>query len=194
MRLSKRSSNTSTAGPGLASSRDPGSSALLTSLKLPGPAWQGARRPIRAALHRPSTSLDGVVRPTLFVADRRVGWPPGGRAVWSRVSPRVKAKTPQTCPRPCRDRSREDLVVTRMARMLGGVGASPGVLALVYLILIVNERDDAVLDVAPWAVAMAVASVGAAVGAATARHRLLFLAGVIFIAIGIPASIRLTFP
>ena len=65
---------------------------------------------------------------------------------------------------------------------------------VVYVTLIMYEDDDAVLEVAPWAVAMATASGAAAVGAATARHRLVFLAGVVFIVVGIPAIFSVGLP
>ncbi len=85
--------------------------------------------------------------------------------------------------------------MTRKARLLAGVGASIGVLVLVvYVILIMNEDDDTVLEVAPWAVTMATASTAAAVGAATARRRLVFLAGVVFIVVGIPAVFSVGLP
>ncbi len=85
--------------------------------------------------------------------------------------------------------------MTSKARMLSGAAAGLGFLMLVlYLVLIMNEGDDTVGEVAPWALAMAVASAVAAVGAATARHRLVFFAGVIFIVIGVPAIFSIGFP
>ncbi len=79
--------------------------------------------------------------------------------------------------------------------MLGGAGAGIGFLMLVlYLLLIVNEGNNTVWEVAPWALAMAAASGAAAVGVATARHRLLLFAGVIFILIGFPAIFSVGFP
>ena len=79
--------------------------------------------------------------------------------------------------------------------MLGGIGAGTGFLTLVlYLVLILNEGDDTVWEVAPWALAMAAASSAAAVGAATDRHRLVFFAGVIFMVIGVPAIFSVGFP
>ena len=85
--------------------------------------------------------------------------------------------------------------MTTKARMFGGVGAGIGLLVLVlYVILIMNEGDDTLREVAPWAVTMGAASAAAAVGAATARHRLVFLGGVVFIVIGVPAIFSVGLP
>jgi drug/metabolite transporter (DMT)-like permease len=86
-------------------------------------------------------------------------------------------------------------VVTGRARLLGGGAAAIGALTLVlYLALIVNEGDDGVLEVAPWALAMAVASAAAAAGAVAARRRLVALGGVVFLVTGLPAIFSVGLP
>lgn len=68
------------------------------------------------------------------------------------------------------------------------MGAGLGFLVLaLYLVLILGEGDDSLLEVGPWALAMAAASAAAAVGVATSRHRPVFLSGVVFMVIGVPA-------
>ena len=94
---------------------------------------------------------------------------------------------------------RHDDHVTGRARLLGGVGAAIGLLMLVvYLALIINEGDDSFLDVAPWAFAIVTASGAAATGAAAAPGRLgarlMLLAGLMFLVIGIPAIFSVGFP
>lgn len=78
--------------------------------------------------------------------------------------------------------------MTQKARMFAGVGAGIGFLMLVvYFVAIISEGNDTVWEIAPWVLAMTGASSTAAVGSATARHRLVLFAGVIFILIGVPA-------
>jgi hypothetical protein len=79
--------------------------------------------------------------------------------------------------------------------VLGGIGAGMGFLTLVlYLVLILNDGDDKLWEVAPWVLAMAAASSAAAAGAATGRRRPVFFAGAIFMVIGVPAIFSVGFP
>ncbi len=75
---------------------------------------------------------------------------------------------------------------------MGGVGGAIGALVLVvYLVLITNEGDDSFWEVAPWVTGIGVATASAAIGTVAAPRRLgrrlMLIAGVMFVAIGVPA-------
>lgn len=84
-------------------------------------------------------------------------------------------------------------------RNMGAMGAAIGlVMFVVYLALIVSEGDDSFWEVAPWAVAIAaatgLAAFAAARGPAPRRAGLMRTAGLLFLAIGLPAIFSVGVP